>query len=177
MKRRRLLQLAGTVTGSGIIVGSGAFTTVSVKRSVSVAVADDEDSYLGLNGTSELGRSYDTGNPEEISFEIPGVQEDTPSDTAGSGLGPNSQYTLSDIVEITNQGDDTVVVWSQSSDLSSGVDDISLVNNSNNAETLDKKSNGVVLSPGEMFTAGLMIDTGSKVGAFDITLTILAEEP
>lgn len=173
MKRRRLLQLSGIVaSGGGMAIGSGAFTSVSAERSVRIAVADDEDAYLGLNATSRIGRSYDTGNPEEVAFSIPGVQEDTSS----AGVGPNSRYTFSDLIEITNQGDDTVVVWSRSGDLPSGIDEILLINNSNNAKTLNNKTNGAVLSPGETLTAGLTIDTSDEIGSFEVTFTILAEE-
>lgn len=177
MKRRRLLALLGFAVGGGSIsVGSGAFSSTKAERTVDIAVADDEDAYLGLNDTSDWGRTYSAGDPEEISFSIPGVQEDTPGDTLGNGVGPDSKYSFSNLMEITNRGDDTVTVWSKPGNLAPGIDFLSLVNNSNNAEVIDKKANGVVLAPGEMFTAGLFVDTGPDLGTFNATLTIMAEQ-
>jgi hypothetical protein len=75
-----------------------------------MAVADDDSAYLALNDTSEIARSYDYGDPEKIAFAIPSLQEDT----IGNGVGQNSSYEFSGLLEVTNQGTDTVVVWSDS---------------------------------------------------------------
>lgn len=177
MKRRRLLIGLGSLcVGGGTAVGSGAFTSTRARRKVNIEVADDEDAYLGMNAISGLGRTAEFDNPEKIVFSIPGIEEDTPGDTIGQGLGPNSKYTFSDLVEITNHGDDSVTVWSKPGRLNPGIDYLSLVNNSKDAGLIDEKEKGVLLSPGEEFIAGLFIDTGNDIGAFDVSITIMAEQ-
>lgn len=178
MNRRRLLQLSGiAVGGSGVVVGSGAFTSSTAERSVSVAVADDEDAYLGINATSQLGRSFETGDPEEVSLEIPGVQEDTPDNTRGTGLGPSSRYSFTNLIEITNRGEDTVIVWSQLRSLPSGINEVALTNSNDRGKEIDNKSDGVTLTPGETFAAGLIVDTTGKTGSFNATILIKGENP
>jgi hypothetical protein len=179
MKRRRLLQSVGLLaSGSAFTMGSGAFTSVSAKRSVEIAVVDDEDAYLAINPSSgtNYGRAAEFGDGQ-VAFSIPGFNEDTPGDTRGDGLGPNSVYTFGELVTIKNQGDDTVEVWSKPNDLVPAIDHLALVESAANGAVLDEQSKAVELAPGEQFEAGLFVDTGSNLGDFTVSLSILAEQP
>lgn len=170
MNRRRLLKLTGLVAaGGGFSLGTGAFTSVSAQRRVDVAVADDDSGYLALNDTSEIARSYDYGDPEEIAFAIPSLQEDT----IGDGVGQNSAYEFSGLLEVTNQGDDSVIVWSES-ESTAAIKSVSLTGPD---QVLNSKQNGVELSPGEGFSAGLLINTKNKTGEFETSVVIKAEKP
>lgn len=170
MNRRRLLKLSGLVAaGGGFSLGTGAFTSASAQRRVDVAIADDDSAYLALNDTSEIARSYDYGDPEEITFAIPSLREDT----IGDGVGQNSTYEFSGLVEITNQGEDTVVVWSDS-EPTPAIQSISLTDPD---RVLNSKKNGVELSPGEGFSAGILIETKDKTGEFETSVVIKAEKP
>lgn len=66
MKRRQLMLGIGATTGGVSIVSSGAFTSTSADRDVTVRVADDAGSYLGLsvgsgpNGVFAMSTADDT---------------------------------------------------------------------------------------------------------------------
>lgn len=168
MNRRRLLKLAGLVTAGGSIsLGTGAFTSSSATRTVEVSVADDDEAYLALEDTSEKARSYSYNNPDQIAFEIPGNHEDT----LGDGVGQNSIYEFSNLVDVRNRGDDPVVVWSESVSNSS----LKAVHLTHPEKVLESKSKGVLLAPGESFSAGLLVKTGDYVGDFVTEIIVRAE--
>ncbi|MFY4816479.1 hypothetical protein ACOJIV_27965 [Haloarcula sp. AONF1] len=172
MNRRRLLKLGGLVAvGGTATIGAGAFNSASAQRRVEIAVADDDSGYLGLNGTTENGRVSDIGDPDKVAFAIPSAQEDT----IGDGIGQNSAYEFADLLNVRNQGDDTVLVWSESTS-TDPIDSISLTSSE---RVLDKKSDGVELNPGEHFSAGLLIEIGTaeETGEYSSSVTIRAEVP
>lgn len=171
MNRRRLLKLGSIPVISTFAVGSGAFSSVTAERTVTIAVADDEDAYLGLEDTSEYGRSFSFREPDVVEFSIPGVAERDA--TIGEGVGQNSTYEFDDLLEITNQGEDTVIVFSDS-ESSGPIENVSLTGPEN---ILDSKSSGVELTPGEMFRSGLYIETTDGLGEFQTTISIKAEAP
>lgn len=142
---------------------------MSAQRKVDIAVADDDSAYLALNDTSQIARSYDYGDPEEIAFAIPSLREDT----IGDGVGQNSVYEFGGLLEVTNQGEDTVVVWSES-ESTAAIESVSLTSPN---QTLNSKQNSVELSPGEGFPAGLLIETKNETGEFETSVVIKAEKP
>lgn len=48
MRRRQLFLLVGSVTSGAMAVGTGAFSSVSAERGVTMDVVGDEDAYLGI---------------------------------------------------------------------------------------------------------------------------------
>jgi len=169
MNRRRFLQLSGGAVGLGsLATGTGAFTSVNAERKINIAVADDEDAYLSLNAVSPKGRSFEFNDPEQVAFEIPGNFENTQA----NGLGQQSTYEFDDLVEIRNQGDDEVVIWSSSSPTET-IDQVLLTASKG---ILDSKNNGKVLSPGDGFIAGLLIDVSTGTGSFNNQILIRANQ-
>lgn len=169
MNRRGLLKIGGLVAAAGSFgLGTGAFTSVSAQRDVNVSVADDDEAYLALNDTSQIARSYSAGEPEEVAFAIPSLQEDT----IGEGVGQDSVYEFNDLVEVTNQGADSVVVWSESTP-TEAVEAVSLTGPDS---VLDSKEDGIELAPGQGFLAGLLIKTTEGTGDFGTSVTIRAEQ-
>jgi|GEM_PF-3293840 len=179
MNRRRLLQSIGLLAGgSALSMGTGAFTSTSAERTVDIAVVDDEDAYLAMNPSSgtSYGRAAELGNGQ-VRFAIPGPYENTPADTQGEGIGPDSVYTFGELVTVKNQGDETVQVWSKPNDLVPAIDHLALVDSAEDGAVLDEQSKAIELTPGDEFEAGLFIDTGSDLGDFTVSLSILAEQP
>jgi len=77
------------------VIGSGAFETADVERSVSVAVADDYVAFLRLTQRGTGERSEIDGNPDTLEFNIPGDEEsDYPGEnsTAAERVGEDSVY-------------------------------------------------------------------------------------
>lgn len=182
MRRRRLLQMAGLVAGGGTLTfGSGAFTSVSAQRSVDVAVVDDNDAYLKFDATSEYVRA--TGASDQIRFYIPGLAPETGPDgdvPDGAGVNPGSTYTFANLFDITNQGADSIEVFSTSSNLPPEFDRIALVGGRED-ELLAGEDRAMELSPGQTKSAGLFIETAADAeptnGRVSASLTITADPP
>ena len=105
MKRRRFVVGAGsTALGSGVIVGSGAFSRVESRRLVTVEVATDPDAYLGLEpADSPNGENFaelnDNGHLEITIGEI-GPEDDPRAE----GVNSDSRTWFDNVFRLTNQG-------------------------------------------------------------------------
>ncbi|MFB6082659.1 MAG: DUF1102 domain-containing protein [Halorientalis sp.] len=105
MERRKFLIGAGSLAaGSAAAVGTGAFTSVSAERSVSVAVATDKNAYLGLEPTDQRA-SLNNGQ-----LKLDFSSSDVKGATNAEGLNPNSRTTFLDLFEVVNRGEDPVYV-------------------------------------------------------------------
>jgi hypothetical protein len=175
MKRRSLLASVGALTGAGgLTIGTGAFTSVSAERSVSIAVASDQEAFLrlepikdsGIDGNA-TGRSINPGN--QVQFHIPGKLDGENDDSEGVGI--DSVYEFHDLLRIENHGTQSVTV--QSEYAGTELNELALVTDDGR---LSEMENLPTLSTGEGIDVGLYIDThGSDTGEYDETLTIVAE--
>lgn len=175
MRRRRfIVGLSGLGLGSSLILGSGAFTSVTAKRSLTVTVAPDSDAYLGLEpitdsgiGGKPTGRSGVTGNGV-VFFSIPGTG--TGENQNAKGVGTDSIYVFESLLRITNLGTQAVEVYSEYDG-----DTFAALALINDGKVLAGDSSWT-LDVGKDFTAGLYIDTTkTPLGEYDETLTIVAE--
>jgi hypothetical protein len=173
MKRRRLLASVGALAGGGsLALGTGAFTSVSAERSVSVAVAKDYRAFLrlepigdeGIDGET-TGRSFING--ERAEFEIPG--DDDGENPSAEGVAPDSVYQFHDLLHISNRGTQPIKVYSQYG--GSNLNELSLVTDNGRLSQTQP-----TLDVGEGIDVGLYIDThGTETDSYDETLTIVAE--
>ncbi|WP_336136871.1 hypothetical protein [Natronomonas amylolytica] len=173
MKRRRFLAGAGALAGaSGLTIGSGAFTSVSAERSVSIAVTDDYGAFLRLKPLTDAGIDSDpTGRSstpgDKVRFDIPGVYGG--ENQEAEGVAPDSVYEFHDLLRIKNQGTQEVTV--QSEYHGGALEELALVTDEGRLSE-DPPS----LQVGDSIDVGLYIDThGSDTGDYDETLTIVAE--
>lgn len=179
MHRRRLLQLTGLFAGgSALTMGSGAFTSISGQRTVDIAVADDDDAYLSLDGNSEFLRT--TTSSGQLKFFIPGLDPSTgPGGDSpdGSGVGPSSSYTFADLFTVTNQGEDLVEVYSKTASLPQELDRLAVVGGSSNT-LLAGEDSAIELAAGEQMMAGLFIETSDADTPITVetSLTIVADQ-
>jgi hypothetical protein len=153
-------------------MGTGAFTSVSAERKISVSLADDFRAFLRLEpneneGISGMptGRSSTSGSV--VRFDIPGYQSGENQDA--KGVGPDSIYEFHDLLEIGNHGNQPVTV--QSEYAGDNFQELALVTSdgrlSENPPTLDV---------GDNIDVGLYIDThGSDTGDYVESLIIVAE--
>jgi hypothetical protein len=173
MQRRTLLTSLGLVTaGSVAATGTGAFTTVRAKRTVSVEVADDFRALLrleplerkGIDG-EPTGRSGTAG--KTVTFDIPGDGDGETNDAAG--VAPDSVYEFCGLLQVVNQGTQPVTIRSA---YDGELGDIALVDDSGAV----LRSDPPILDVGDDIKVGLQIDThGSETGQYDETLTIIGE--
>lgn len=120
MNRRTLLTSISGLAAFGA-VGSGAFTSVSAERTVTVDVEDDSDALLKLQEVGDGKRSAMDGG--QLELNIPGDNEDQyPSggSTDPEGVGTDSIYRFSadaggnpgdGLFKITNQGTQPVDIY------------------------------------------------------------------
>lgn len=166
MKRRQFLGItAGTVAGSAL-VGSGAFNVGRVDRGLDVEVVKDQKAYLSLSETpDDQGRSYEVGG--QVYISIPGIHEETDAE----GVGMDSEYWFDDIIQITNQGTETIDVETKI-EMDDGID-VTLYD-SDDAERTLFTDEPLTLSVGESIIAGLYINTfGVSTGDYSGILTIV----
>jgi hypothetical protein len=167
MRRRSLITAFGSLAGAGsLAVGSGAFTSVSAQRSVTIDTADDDSAFLRLEATdgSEL-RSVNSG---KLYLQIPGSGPGESDDAEGVGL--DSVYEFHDLITVTNQGTQPVELYSQY--VGSDLKDLALITDGGVL-----RDDPPILDVGESLDVGLYIDTHrSSIGEFEEMLTIVADQ-
>jgi hypothetical protein len=174
MQRRKFVLGLGSLTAGGAAaVGSGAFTTAEATRDVAVEVADDSTGYVALQASGgPNGQFASQGTNGKIGLDFSG------SGNEGSGVGRNSVYNFDDVFRVTNQGTQTVYVWSRLSG-GSKFDNNNLYfypNGSRSTKLKDNSNSVLALSPGETANIGVHIDTGSfSLDSDSLTATIRAD--
>jgi len=179
MKRRAFVfGLGTTAAASATVLGSGAFTSVSADRSITVEVADDDTALLVIDAEAEgvAGRSslvnLGSGNKQAV-FRIPGPEEDQIAGTDPEGIGKDSKYRFSNLAVLRNQGTQPVTVYSE---YDGTLEQISIFDSGDPDTLLTSQSNGVTLGTGQSFNMGLYLESGDQgLGEYDETLTVVAE--
>lgn len=118
MQRRNFLVGLGSASvGGSALLGTGAFSRVESQRSVTVAVAEDPDAYLGLDKCPTPNGSYtsldDDGHLEVL---MNPDNETIGSTPLGSGINSNSRSQFDNVFQICNQGKETVCVHIENND-------------------------------------------------------------
>lgn len=164
MKRRNFIAGIGSLAaGVAGVTGTGAFTSVSANRNVSISVAPDNNAYLQM-------KELDTSNSEAFVNDS-GGRSDTLSisidETSVGGKGVNEQAVtfFDDLFSITNQGTEPAWVW-----IKSNIQGVNYYNsNDNEVISIDQghpKNAGYgdrevvqYIKVGEGFNVGLTINT------------------
>jgi hypothetical protein len=176
MKRRKLLFSIGTVAGTGGIVGTGAFTSVSANRDVTVAVADDASGYLGLAPSGGSNGTFATMADDTLALAF--------DETAvgGQGLGTDSVYDFDDVFEVTNQGTQPIYVWATFDGGTGGFQaggtdtDVWLYpNGDSNVKLRDSGNDALYLGVGASVNVGVHVDTDDLDQDQALTMTVNAD--
>jgi endonuclease YncB( thermonuclease family) len=169
MRRRTLLIGLGAAAGTGAVFGSGAFSTASAERQISVQVADDANSFLSLAPGDENG-SFADDSGDALVIDISGDD--------GAGVGIDTEYTFDGIVQIGNNVPDangSKYVWTSVSSAAFGDDQLYLY--AEDPETPLSDAAAQEVGPGESLSVGLYIDTtGITTGDYTPTLTVKAAD-
>ncbi len=108
MERRKfLIGAAGTAIGGSALVGSGAFTSVSADRTVTVEVADDNDAFLGLEAVRDDIIS-DDGDDGQLTLDLGSETTNDGTDFEGEGFNREAITEVDGVFRITNQGTEEV---------------------------------------------------------------------
>ena len=117
VKRRKvLIGLGSLAAGSAATVGTGAFTSVSANRDISVEVAGDQSALLAFEKatTDEDGGGRVTPNADDyVTLPSDGqlALDFTGSDEGASGLNDDASTKFSNLFDIVNQGTQEVEVF------------------------------------------------------------------
>ena len=107
-RRSVLIGLGGLVAGGGALVGTGAFDTVEAQRTVSVETAGDANALLSLRPADRGGEDRDENEyvdePSDGTIEI----NLDGNDQGADGLNQEAITTFRNLVQVTNQGSQTV---------------------------------------------------------------------
>jgi len=112
MNRRQLLAGLGVAAVSGgAALGTGAFTSVEAKRTVSVSVADENQAYLALSPANSANSNFafqdsSTDGKNQLSLDFNSV-----SGVSGQGVGNSSDYSFDDVFVVENQGTQSVDLY------------------------------------------------------------------
>jgi hypothetical protein len=108
MDRRKFLIGAGSLAaGSAAAMGTGAFTSVTADRGVTVNVANDANAFLALaaedtdNGNAYVG---DHNGVVDLHFDEAAGTE------GGTGLNQDAKTIIRDLLQVTNNGTQDVIV-------------------------------------------------------------------
>jgi hypothetical protein len=108
MNRRKVLTALGGITiGGGALFGTGAFSTVSAERTVSVAVDDDSSGVLALDPENGSGTPYSSAS--SINNNTLELQFDSFGDSS-AGLNLDATTTFDPIFRVVNNSENTVDV-------------------------------------------------------------------
>lgn len=167
MDRRKLLMTLGVAGGTTAALGTGAFSTATAERDMTVTVTDDASSFLALRSGEEHGQFADTsGDQAELDFS-----------DGEQGLGTGTIYTFDDTLNVQNQGSQPVYVWTSVESDTFADGDVYLyraADGSNNAFT---PARAAQISTGSGLSLGVYIDTtGINTGTYNIDVTIRASD-
>ena len=105
MQRRKFIAGLGSLTAAGAAgIGTGAFTSVSADRNISVATAGDESAFLGLEAGDHPYVTGTDGGQMEIDLTETEAGGEGVNMNAVTTIGNSGEYETKYAFKITNQG-------------------------------------------------------------------------
>ncbi len=108
--------MGSLAAGSAAAMGTGAFTSVSADRNVSVALESDDNALLKMAPTDGPNAAYATQNSNTLEINI-----DETNSVSGDGLNDDARTIIRDVFKITNHGTQDVYVFIENEDIPDGV--------------------------------------------------------
>lgn len=190
----KVLALLMIFTAVGGVAATGAFTTVQAEREASVSTAGDGAALLQITKADGSQFAEAGGSNGELTINL--------ANSDGDGLNLDSQTLEDGVIDITNNGNDDIVITATADTVDSTtaefyVEDDELTEDSNIASeaSLDQEvssetvpnggtrqaiaSNGISLGSGDSVTIGLYVSVGDNsqdnIFAADDPVTITAD--
>lgn len=171
---RRTTSLVAVIIAVTLIVGSGAFTALTVDRSATVSVAGDGSSLLAISPHANAPGSVTFGSGNTFSLTV----------------GQSTTTTYDPLFNVTNQGSQSVAVWIEDFDYSGStsggdlagdivgdIDDDNTANVTfyntvwggnasceNGVPSLEDQGNAVQLDPGQTLVVSLQANASDVSG-------------
>jgi hypothetical protein len=166
--RTRLVALFAVFVAVGLLTGTGAFSSVSAERTVSVNVAGDASALLALephqSSANGAGGYASTTSNGEIEINFDGV--------SASGVNLNARTVLDRVFNVTNQGTQSVDLWI--AETGANTTAVTFYEGTVGGGTAipTSQSSTVTLSPGESIEVSIEVDTqGTSDAAGDQLLS------
>jgi hypothetical protein len=159
-RRTRLFVVLAVFVAGFSIVGSGAFSTVTAERTVSVDVAGDDAALLELDPHSGPNGAYAGLNDGQLEIDFDAVSAD--------GINQNASTTLENVFNVTNSGAQSTSVYITKT----GENDGLVTFNTSDGTRIDGGSgNAVSVGTGETIEVTIYIDTtGQNLASGDTLL-------
>jgi len=178
--------MGSLAAGGAAAIGSGAFTSVSANRDITVSVADDSDALLALKKTESANSDYVTKEGNVIGIDVSGSNDNLGQDPAG--VNDDATTIFRRLFDITNQGTQGVLVWieDQPDDWGFFADNygndrpdtgLGVGSQSGNPPLGGPRDDLLYLKPGESLTDVGFYGGGEDLSDVDGSLTIQAATP
>ena len=100
--------MGSLAAGGAAAIGTGAFSSATAERGISVQVRSDSNAYLGISGDPNY--TSETNGTLEINLDANGE---------GTGINGNATTEFTDLLTVTNQGTKLALVWINLNELNS----------------------------------------------------------
>ena len=204
MKGRRsvLAGVGSLVAGGGVLLGTGAFSSVQAERGVSVETTGDASAFLALDATNATNGAYasETGDDGQLQVDIGDLSDPSRDQTVeggGSGVNKNAVTIIKDIFVVRNQGTQTVevtfssikddrgnnnIVPDRPGDIEPNKDKVYIWFNeygddSNEVETPEYENSPVTLDVGEQVEVDMAVQLEDDYTRTFGSIEIIAESP
>ena len=204
MKSRRsvLVGVGSLVAGGGVLLGTGAFSSVQAERGVSVETTGDASAFLALDATNATNGAYasETGDDGQLQIDIGDLSDPSRDQTVeggGSGVNKNAVTIIKDIFVVRNQGTQTVevtfnsikddrgnnnIVPDRPGDIEPNKDKVYIWFNeygddSNEVETPEYENSPVTLDVGEQVEVDMAVQLEDDYTRTFGSIEIIAESP
>ncbi|QZX98982.1 DUF1102 domain-containing protein [Halobaculum rubrum] len=120
MQRRKFIASVGSLAaGSAAAVGTGAFTSVTADRGLSIETAGDANAFLSITkaedgdgNTYANAKEYVEIDNGQVSLDF--TQADDNSFSSASGINKNAKTVFDRLLDVTNNGTQDVEFWIES---------------------------------------------------------------
>ena len=170
-RRTVLIGMGGLVAAGGAALGTGAFTTVTAERSVTVNTAGDANALLAFSAANDnpyVEVTGDDGDDGEGVIEINLDGFDGEGDASSTGLNQNAITSFNELVTITNNGTQEVASLSFEIDASDDGNDgvMTIVYDGSNIEDTEESSDVISdADSGDVYTSGDVLSENISVGS------------
>ena len=174
-----MIALLAIFAAIGMVVATGAFTSVQAQRTVSVNVANDSAALLAMSPNG-------TANGQYATFDGDGALTINLDSNIGNGnadgVNPNATTSIGSVFDIQNQAPQEVKIYIEKSGGDTGRITLFQANDTGTSVP-DTDSSTLTLTSGDKVAIGLSIDTTQSGGgvlgeddSFNVELTVNAED-
>jgi hypothetical protein len=185
MQRRKFIAGVGSLAaGAAAVTGTGAFTSVSADRTLSIQTDGDADAFLSIERARDSNgditpnaAEYVEGNQNNGTLSLDFTNVDDTSASAAGGINENATTIFDNLLDVTNNGTQEVNFWIETDLVASNGGSLGIYAENSQDDPSDnvgfdypgdgsypESSDQVTLSPGKSATnIGVYVPEGNAV--------------